>query len=345
MLIAARQRLHRRLERRFAPRRSLKSIAVGRDPRRARELKARRASPWLDRTSAISAGKPGARARLDQRLHVGAAAGNQDRRARSLRHRLSVPRVTTRLRRRRATSSPMRTGASPASMSAVARLALALGRDERHHAEAAIERAQHLRSPQRRPSTASQPKTGGGAKASRSSATASDRVEHARQVVGKAAAGDMRERDDRPRAAERLKQRLHIKPRRRQQRFRQASAFGLERRGRVPASPDRSTMRRTSENPLECDARRGQAENRVASLEARPRQQRPALGRADRKAREVEIARRIKARHFRRLAADQRAARLGAARGDPLHDRGVTCRRACPRRNSRGRKEAPRLAR
>ena len=49
-------------------------------------------------------------------------------------------------------------------------------------------------------------------------------------------------------------------------------------------------------------------------------QQRAALDRADGEAREIIVAFRVETRHFRGLAAEQRAARLDAARGDPLDD-------------------------
>ncbi len=69
------------------------------------------------------------------------------------------------------------------------------------------------------------------------------------------------------------------------------------------------------------DAGRRQPEHRVSGLESASRQQCSALGRADRKAREVEVAVGVEARHLRGLAPDQRAAGLGATRGDPPDDR------------------------
>jgi hypothetical protein len=64
----------------------------------------------------------------------------------------------------------------------------------------------------------------------------------------------------------------------------------------------------------------GQAEDDVAGREIRARQQRPALGCADREAREIVILLGIHAGHLGGLAADQRAARLPAAIGDAAHD-------------------------
>ena len=68
-------------------------------------------------------------------------------------------------------------------------------------------------------------------------------------------------------------------------------------------------------------AGRGQAEQHVALGDA-ARQLAAALHRPDREAREVEVARRIHARHLGGLAADQRRAGLGAAGGDAFDDAG-----------------------
>ena len=68
------------------------------------------------------------------------------------------------------------------------------------------------------------------------------------------------------------------------------------------------------------DARGRQADNDVARRQPLARQQRPAFGGADREAREVEIPPRVEPRHFRRLAADQRAAGLDAARRNAPDD-------------------------
>ena len=60
------------------------------------------------------------------------------------------------------------------------------------------------------------------------------------------------------------------------------------------------------------------------------RQDRAALGGADRKAREIVIVAVIDAGHLGGLAADQRAAGLPAAFGDALDDRGADLAdRAC----------------
>ena len=53
-----------------------------------------------------------------------------------------------------------------------------------------------------------------------------------------------------------------------------------------------------------------------------------ALGGADRKAGQIVVARLVHPRHLRRLAADQRAARLPAALGDAGDDIASPCRRS-----------------
>ena len=86
--------------------------------------------------------------------------------------------------------------------------------------------------------------------------------------------------------------------------------------------PDCSTILRTSEKPLECTPGRGKPDHGIAGRDIASRQQRAALGRADRKAGEVVVAVLVEARHFGGLAADQRAAGFAAALGDAGDDRG-----------------------
>ena len=62
--------------------------------------------------------------------------------------------------------------------------------------------------------------------------------------------------------------------------------------------------------------RRRQSEQHIARRDRRAGEQPVALDRADAKAREVVVAFRVHARHFRRLAADQRATRLLATLAD-----------------------------
>ena len=70
-------------------------------------------------------------------------------------------------------------------------------------------------------------------------------------------------------------------------------------------------------------ARRGKPDHHVAGLDIGPRQNVFARDGADGKSGKVVIAALIDARHFRRLAADQRAARLAARRRDARHHRGA----------------------
>ena len=75
------------------------------------------------------------------------------------------------------------------------------------------------------------------------------------------------------------------------------------------------------------DARAGEAEDDVARRDLLAGQRLGPVDRADAEAGEVIVAGGIHARHFRRLAADQRAAGLAAALGDRGDDRGR--RRRC----------------
>ncbi len=68
--------------------------------------------------------------------------------------------------------------------------------------------------------------------------------------------------------------------------------------------------------------RRGEADHGIADGDVGTRQQRAALGRTHRKAREVVVAIPVEPRHFRGLAADQGAAGFPATFGDARHDRG-----------------------
>ncbi len=68
------------------------------------------------------------------------------------------------------------------------------------------------------------------------------------------------------------------------------------------------------------DAAGGQPENDVAGGDILSGQDLAALGGADGEAGEVVVLAGIHARHFGRLAADQRASRLPAAFGDACHD-------------------------
>ena len=74
----------------------------------------------------------------------------------------------------------------------------------------------------------------------------------------------------------------------------------------------------------------GEADDDVALLDAIGAEDRVLLHATDDEAREVVIRRRVDARHLRRLAADERAAVLAAARGDARDD-GLDDRRASSR--------------
>ena len=120
-------------------------------------------------------------------------------------------------------------------------------------------------------------------------------------------------------AFQRREQGLHIDPGRLEQGLGQGSCSARRGRAHPRRGPTCSTIRRTREKPLEWTPEEGRpisTSPAVTSL----RQQRAALGRAHGETGEVVIAPGIKARHFRRLAADQRAARLAAALGDALDD-------------------------
>ena len=70
------------------------------------------------------------------------------------------------------------------------------------------------------------------------------------------------------------------------------------------------------------NARGGKPDHGVAGRDIAARQQRAALGRADRKAAEIVVAVLVEPGHLRGLAADQRAAGFAAALGDAGDDRG-----------------------
>ena len=125
-----------------------------------------------------------------------------------------------------------------------------------------------------------------------------------------------------PASLERLKQRPHVKAGRRQQGGGER-AGRIERRGSVPSKAGPRDDPSHQRKSVGVNAGRGQTEHKVAGLKSWPGQEGPALGGADREARDVEIAGSVKAWHLRGLAADQRAAGLRAPLGDALHN----CRR------------------
>ena len=113
---------------------------------------------------------------------------------------------------------------------------------------------------------------------------------------------------------DRLEQRLHIEAGRRQQGLRRGVRAGSNGAGASQDRPLSATMRRTSEKPLECRPEEGRPSATSPTFNPGARQQAAAFGGADGKAREIVVALRIEARHFRGFAADQGAARFDAGR-------------------------------
>src|ERR1700722_18943598 len=139
--------------------------------------------------------------------------------------------------------------------------------------------------------------------------------QHARDVVGKAAAGDMGEPLDRIGLADRAQAGANVKFCRRQQRAaerhdRRERRLGIK--GQAGLGDDLAHQRKA----VGMHARRGEANHRVAGLDIAARQQRAAFGGADRKAAEVVIAVLVEPWHFGGLAPDQRTAGFPATLGD-----------------------------
>ncbi len=164
------------------------------------------------------------------------------------------------------------------------------------------------------PCARSHAKTGGRSHAPRSISAPKPVGQHPRHVLRQPATRDMREPPQSARP-ERRQRRPNIDPRRRQK-IRSERPLP-ERRRRVQPEP-----RRLHDPPHQAVAVgmhpvRGEPEQHVA-LDHVPRQRPAAFHRPDRETREVEIVAGIHARHLRRLATDERGARLAAAVGDPL---------------------------
>ena len=148
--------------------------------------------------------------------------------------RLRAMRVTLRCRGGRCRSRAARPSArrrarraarrvSPSRLSTAATLSAARGVDHGDHADAAVERAQHFRlgdaAGLRQPVEHRQHRD-----AREVDARAEALRQHARDVVGEAAAGDVRQRLDAPGLADRGEAGFHIDARRRRARLRRASA-------------------------------------------------------------------------------------------------------------------------
>src|SRR5436190_1877219 len=130
-------------------------------------------------------------------------------------------------------------------------------------------------------------------------------------VLGEPAAGDVRHAVHRD-LAHQLQHRLHVDARGRHERVRQRAIADTLAEVGVRDGQDLPDQRVA----VRVRAARLDADDRVARLDARPVDQRGFLHRADAEPREVVLARRVHVRHLGRLAADQRAAGLLAARGD-----------------------------
>ena len=186
------------------------------------------------------------------------------------------------------------------------------GRDDRDHADAAVEGARHLgRADRRRPRRAS------GTPAARSrrrrrDATPSPSGSDARDVVDEPAAGDVRERLDAARA-DRGEAGLDVDARRRQQRVAQALAR-RERRGRAVVEAGAGDDMAHQRIAVGMHARRGQAEHHVAG---RDRLRRSGARRARRRRRRSPPGR-SRRRHRARAS---RPSRRRSARSRPRGSR------------------------
>ena len=118
--------------------------------------------------------------------------------------------------------------------------------------------------------------------------------------------------------AEGGEQRLHVDPRRLEQRLAEAAARARTAPAPSQDSPDAPTIRRTSEKPFECTPEEGRPRSTSPGAMSGARQERAALGRADREAGEVVVAAGVEPGHLGGLAADQRAAGLRQPSAMPL---------------------------
>ena len=146
---------------------------------------------------------------------------------------------------------PIGVTVSPASCSTAATCRGLARRDHGDHADAAVEGAHHLLGRARRRSRPARKTPAARRSRERSSSAAIILGQHARDVVGKAAAGDVRQRLDAVRAADRLEDRPSHRCASARAAPRPACGRRRTARASVQASPDCATMRRTSEKPLE----------------------------------------------------------------------------------------------
>ena len=118
---------------------------------------------------------------------------------------------------------------------------------------------------------------------------------------------------------ERGEHRFHVEACRREQRLGQRFAVG-ERRGRIPGEPFFFDQLSHKAVAVGMHARRRQPDQHVARDNVGAWQNLVALDGADAEAREIIVGIAVQARHFRRLAADQRAAALAATLRDTGND-------------------------
>src|SRR3990170_4869804 len=145
--------------------------------------------------------------------------------------------------------------------------------------------------------------------------------QHARNIVGETAAGDVSKTLDRTGLANRAQTRSHIEPRRRQQRAAQRHDR-RKRRRRFESEPGHFDNLADQGKPVGVNPRRGEADHRVTGGDVGPRQQRAAFGGADRKSGEIIIAVLVEAGHLRGFATDQRATGFPATLGNARDDAG-----------------------
>ena len=257
---------------------------------------------------------------LDQRRHVGAAPRDEDGDT-GARHQpvasASAPSKTTGAPVR-ASSLPSAMTLSPSAASAEHQRLGPLALDDQHHADAAIEGAQHLHlgdgaeegepGEDRRNPDAGKVDAGG-----------EPLGQDPRDVVDEAAAGDVRHRLDPTGGAERLEERLDVDAGGHEKR---APEAGRGAEGRREVERHLRVVEELSDEreAVRMEPRRGEAENDVARFEIAPRQELAPLGGADREAGEVEVAPLIEPRHLGGLAADERGAGDPAALGDAGDD-------------------------
>ncbi len=260
----------------------------------------------------------GIRRRGNERRHVRAAAGNQDGDALALHGPLAGPRpegeppgigdagagrLDHRAERHDAVAGLCERGFDRAG---------AVGGGDRHHADAAVERAQHFRL-----GDSAGPGEPLEHRKDRHAGKVDPHAEtwrqDARNVVGQSAAGDVGERFHRSGPADRGEAGRHINQGRREERLAKREC-GLEGRGLVPAQALLLHHPADQRKAVGMDARGHDPEHRVARSDVATGQQHVALRSPDGEAGEIVVAWRVEAGHLRGLPANERAIGLAAAR-------------------------------